>query len=253
MSNYYNIGQFRYSKDIKFTLSEIIKSDDNITIDNVGNEVCKYEDRGGNIYELLLTHKFIGLTTYHMQVSLASLGPGNDNQIFTIKLKGNDNDPNREQVIKTFDLDNTNKQVGEEHIINFVFTPKANFSKMVFELNRTPELDYNASIPRKMSFYSTLKKQNDGIEVTKIKLPELLSIKNILSTELSDVLGTNQIIKKLGIQGPTDLVFYVNGEPIILGQSQRFELYRPDFNIYSVGFVIKDNDRDKEFIMDYCY
>lgn len=253
MSNYYNIGQFRYSKDVTFTSPEIISYNDNIDIQDGMNETCKYENMGGNIYELLLNHSFQGLTTYHMRVSLASLGPGENNQIFTIKLKGNSSDPNRVQIIKTFELDNTNKEIGDEHVINFVFTPKANFSKMIFELQRTPKLDYNVTHPRKMSFYTQKIKQENDIEKQIVQLPELLSIKNILSTELSSVLGTNQIIKKLGIQGPTDLVFYVNGEPIILGQSQRFELYRPDFNIYSVGFVIKDNARDKEFIMDYCY
>ena len=219
MSNY-NIGQFRYKKGMTFTTPiDLIETD-------IG-----YEDKGGKVFEQMIKKDFTGLETFYMQVSLASLGK-NVKQLFTIKLKNENSD--RVQIIKTFDLDNGEAEENSEHIIEFVFTPKTNFTHMIFELQRTVEDDYNQENPRKMSF---------------TKLPSLLSVKNVLI----EILGENPVIKKLGIQGPTDLIFYVNGEPMILGQSQMFEIYRPDFNIYSVGFVISETASNINHIMDYCY
>ena len=78
---------------------------------------------------------------------------------------------------------------------------------------------------------------------------ELSSVVNILKTSLN-----LDSIFKLGIQGPTDLITCINGEPIRLGQSGIFEIYKEDFLIYSVGFIIKSNyNKDVNFIMDYCY
>ena len=77
----------------------------------------------------------------------------------------------------------------------------------------------------------------------------LSSVVNILN----DSLKLDSIFK-LGIQGPADLIACVNGEPIRIGKSGIFEIYKDDFNIYSVGFIIDPNvNKDKNFIMDYCY
>jgi hypothetical protein len=61
----------------------------------------------------------------------------------------------------------------------------------------------------------------------------------------------------MGIQGPTGLLFSMNGEEIRIGKSGIYEVQ--DFPIENLGFVIKDTspvpyqDGKDFFIMDFQY
>lgn len=221
----YNIGQYRYSKGTEY-LSSIINKKYELS----DNEYDINTQTG--IKDLKITYPFKGLQTYHLTCSFNVFG-ANIPQEFTIKLKTEDN--KREQIIKTYIFEPNS--YSESNSIELAFTPKTDFSKIVFELKRSTEYDFMDGSPREMTFYS---KDN-------VKLSEIV---NILKVSLN-----LDSIFKLGVQGPTDLVVCVNGEPIRLGQSGIFEIYKEDFIIYSVGFVIDTEDllRDVSFIMDYCY
>ena len=219
MSNY-NIGQYRYSKSEEY-LSTIISK----TYTSLDHEYDLIEQTGAE--DLKITFAFKGLQTYHLKCSLTGFG-GSIPQEFTIKLKSSDN--KREQIIKTFNFTSTSNY----HNLEIAFTPKTDFSKLVFELKRSAEHDFTTS-PRKMTFHSSQK-------VT------LSSVTNVLKS----VLGLDSIVK-LGIQGSANLVTCINGEPIRLGKSGMFEIYKEDFSIYSIGFIIKSDDTKLNFIMDYCY
>ena len=219
----YNIGQYRYSKGTGY-LSTII----NKKYELGDNEYDENTQTG--IKDLKITYPFKGLQTYHLKCSFNGFGD-NSPQEFTLKLKTEDG--KREQIIKTYSFSPTSYY----NSIELAFTPKTDFSKIVFELKRSTEYDFMDGSPREMTFYSG---QN----------LKLFEVKNILKTSLN-----LDSILKIGIQGPTDLIVCVNGEPIRLGQSGIFEIYKEDFIIYSIGFIIDEADtrRDVSFIMDYCY
>lgn len=221
MSNY-NIGQLRYSKGTEY-LSFII----NKKYELGDHEYDTNQQMGTR--DLKITYAFKGLQTYYLKCSFNDFGIDIP-QTFTIKLKTEDG--KREQVIKTYELGSGSYY----HSIEFAFTPKTDFSKIVFELARSQQYDFMEGTPREMTFYG-------GNPVM------LSSVVNILS----DSLKLDSIFK-LGIQGPADLITCINGEPIRIGKSGIFEIYKDDFNIYSVGFIIDPNvNKDKNFIMDYCY
>ena len=222
MSNY-NIGQLRYSKKTEYLDFKINKK-----YESTDHEYDENLQMGTK--DLKITHAFKGLQTYYFKCSFKDFGE-NIPQTFTIKLKTEDG--KREQIIKTYELGSGNYY----HSVEFAFTPKTDFSKIVFELARSQQYDFMEGEPRKMAFYN-------GSRVV------LASVFNILES----LLELNSIFK-LGIQGPTDLIVCVNGEPIRIGKSGIFEIFKDDFNIYSVGFIINPNDtnKDKNFIMDYCY
>ena len=220
MSNY-NIGQIRYSKGTEYLKSEINK----IYTTTEEHEYDLNSQMGTE--DLKITFAFEGLKTYYLKCSFNGFGDGIP-QTFTIKLKTEDG--KREQIIKVYELtpnDSTSS-------IELAFTPKTHFSKIVFELARSQQYDFMDGAPRKMTF-------NKDVPVI------LSSVVNILKNETLNL----DSIFKLGIQGDAELIVCVNGEPIKLGKSGVFEVYREDFNIYSVGFII--DSKERKFIMDYCY
>ena len=214
----YNIGQYRYSKGTEY-LSTII----NKTYTLNEHEYDLNEQMGTK--DLKITYAFKGLQTYYLKCNFT--GFGEIPQEFTVKLKTDDN--KREQIIKTFNFTSKNSY----NSIEIAFTPKTDFSKIVFELKRSTEYDFIDGSPREMTFYDK-------------SIVNLSSVINILKTAL----GLDSLVK-LGVQGSTDLIVCINGEPIRLGKSGMFEIYKEDFNIYSVGFIT--SAKDVNFIMDYCY
>lgn len=215
MSNY-NIGQIRYSKGVEYLLNKINKK--------YSSEECEYEV---DTYDLKLVFPFQGLQTYYLKCSLnyENIDTSKDTEL-VVKLKTESEDKTkiREQIITTYTVKNTKTQN-----IEFAFTPRTDFVKIVFELRRTKE-----NLEKEILFLGT-------------QAVELFLVNNILQQEL----GLDSVMK-LGIQGPSDLIVCINGEPIRLGASGMFELYYDDFNIFSVGFIINAN-KSKNFIMDYCY
>ena len=230
MSNY-NIGQYRYSKATEYLTSIINK--------RYTEGECEYDTIGTmQVQDLKITHKFDGLQTYRLKCTLNGLGNTQKDKVLNIKLKLDTpgvEENKKEQTVKTY----TFSPYTTNATIDFVFTPKTGFSKIVFELVRYEEDFINSESKRKLYF-------DPSSNVT------LSSVNNILTEK---ILGCESIFK-LGIQGPTDLIACINGEPIRLGQSGMFEVYKEDFNIYSIGFIIdsdSNSDLDKYFIMDYCY
>lgn len=218
----YNIGQYRYSKGTEYLSSIINKK-------YILNDHEYDENTQMGTKDLKITYAFKGLETYYLKCYFNGFGDGIP-QEFTIRLKSEDG--KREQIIKTYSFTPTNYY----NSIEIAFTPKTDFSKIVFELKRSTEYDFMDGVPREMTFSES-------------QPVELSSVVNILKTSLN-----LDSIFKLGIQGPTDLITCINGEPIRLGQSGIFEIYKEDFLIHSVGFIIKSNyNKDVNFIMDYCY
>ena len=220
MSNY-NIAQVRYSKGTEYLKSEINKKFTSNDLEYDVNSTMGTKD-------LKITFSFAGLTTYYLSCALIGFGYNTPTSI-TVKLVTEDTvDNKREQVVKTYtDLKSS------FYNIEFAFTPKTAFSKIVFELHRTTKDDFSGS-PRVLVFRES---------------------QNVVLSSVNNILAQNNVDSafKLGIQGSPSLITCINGEPIRLGQSGVFEIYREDFDIYSVGFIIKPEDENKNFIMDYCY
>lgn len=221
----YNIGQYRYSKGQEYLATVDIESIDydetfllNLNENNPFRDLkinCKLEKR----------------ETYYLSCDL-NVFENNVPQNFIIKLKTADN--SREQVIGSYNFD---KKEGYNSI-NVVFTPRAEFDKIVFELKRNAIYDNYNGMPRELTFY------NDNVSLS--------FVKNIITSE--EFLNLKSNIFKLGVQGNSGLIVCINGEPIRLGQSGMFEVYRDDFEIYSIGFIITGKETSNiRFIMDYCY
>ena len=221
----YNIGQYRYSKGAEY-LSTII--DEVYPLNRHEYD----ENTQTKTKDLKISYNFKGLTTYHLKCAFNGFGTDIP-QEFTIKLKTEDG--KREQIIKTFSFSGTKYS----NSIEVAFTPKTDFSKIVFELKRETLYDFSGNGPREMTF-----SQSNNVSLS--------SVANILGNAFLNI----DSIFKLGIQGPTDLIICINGEPIRLGPSGVFEVHKEDFVIYAVGFIINKNSRSSEamnFIMDYCY
>lgn len=220
--DFYNIGQYRYSKSENYFSSTTSKK---IAL----NDQTYVDAEGGNFKNVDLAYEapFIGLHTYYFKCELRGLGEGIA-QNFTIKLK--DDSGEREQIVKHYSLSSQGQD--RSTVIELVFTPKTYFSKLVFILDRKTTSDFD----RKMSF-------SPAKEVT------LSEVKDIFETSS---FGNIDSIFKIGIQGDPDLIVCINGEPIRLGRSGMFEIHEDDFSIYSIGFI-PPTSNDSYFIMDYCY
>lgn len=213
--DFYNIGQYRYSKSENY-VSSIAKG-------KIALSEQKYADaEGGNFEQVDLMYEasFTGSTTYYFKCELRGLGE-NIPQNFTIKLK-NDNGE-REQIVKHYSLSAEGQD--KSTVIELVFTPKTAFSKLIFILDRKTTADFD----RRMSFSPA---------------------KDVILSEVKNIL--NQPIFKVGIQGEPDLIVCINGEPIRLGRSGMFEIHEDDFSVYSIGFI-PPSSKDSYFIVDYCY
>lgn len=219
----YNIGQYRYSKTAEY-LSTII--DEVYPLNRHEYD----ENTQTKTKDLKITYNFKGLTTYYLKCAFNGFGRDIP-QEFTIKLKTEDG--KREQIIKTFSFTGTDYS----NSIEVAFTPKTDFSKIVFELKRETLYDFSGKGPREMTF-----SQSTNVSLS--------SVANILGNTFLNI----DSIFKLGVQGPADLIICINGEPIRLGPSGVFEVHKEDFTIYSVGFIVKPTiSKTVNFIMDYCY
>ena len=198
---------------------------------------CEYDiNTRLNIKDLKITYAFKGLETYYLNCRLNPVNSSSgEPQILTIKLQTTDTIGNviREQIIKEY-----KKPYGfyANTQIELTFTPKTDFSKIIFEFRNEKVDSKNSQYFMFSSIFNT----------------QLFLVNNILN----NVLNIDSAFK-IGIQGPTDLIVCCNGEPIRLGQSGVFEVYKEDFIIHSIGFIprLDSNNINSEysFLMDYCY
>ena len=123
------------------------------------------------------------------------------------------------------------------HTEKIIFTPNRNYAYIVFQIQREK---------------SSLK---DTTVVCTISSASITPLKNILTQSLfSDV----DSINRMGIQGPEDFVFSINGADYKLGRSGIYEV--EDIQIKKLCFFIQGakaepypNDGLQFFIMDYEY
>lgn len=152
-------------------------------------------------------------------------------QDFSIILKnrttGDTSITQRVKSYKTIAGENNNKIAYE-----FVFTPNSTYNQIVFQLQRK-DIDY--FVPRKMI-----------VDVIK-----LCRVTNIIDTSLKVKHPELVYLKKIGVQGPTGMMFVLNGEEIKIGRTGIYELYSDLIQITFLGFIL-DNDKTF-FTVDYQY
>lgn len=136
----------------------------------------------------------------------------------------------RTQLIDTFII-----PIGTNEYSNFelIFSPNYNYDEIIFELQRTL-IDYQQSPSR----------------VIDLTINDLSEMVNVI-----DYIGHSPLLK-IGIQGPTGLLFCINGEEIRMGKSGIYEILN-GYKVNSIGFVPKPDSISPGgkdyFILDYQY
>ena len=158
--------------------------------------------------------------SYHLIFKVASSNPNP----FKLKLRGND----KEMIIKEF------RNPGKDAVYEVVFTPNDEIYTVI-----VAEPDQG--------------KTSVSLNSAECVLKPLVNVISVLSTKYDGL----RKLEKMGIQGPTGLLFSMNGEEIRIGKSGIYEVQ--DFPIENLGFVIKDTspvpyqDGKDFFIMDFQY
>lgn len=152
-------------------------------------------------------------------------------QYFDIILKNKTTgDTSITQRVKTYKTiaGKSNNKIAYE----FVFTPNSTYNQIVFRLQR---IDFDYSLSREMN----------------IEVVELCRVTNIVDTSLKVKHPELVYLKKIGVQGPTGMMFVLNGEEIKIGRTGIYELYSDLIQITFLGFILKN---DKTFFtVDYQY
>lgn len=149
-------------------------------------------------------------------------------QDFVIKLKNS----KYTQEIKTLNVKKGNDYTSFE----LIFTPNATYNQIIFELKRT-NIDFGTTS-----------------RVMNVTISTLSKINNVIETYLSSKYSGLANLKKIGLQGKSNLLFTINGEEIRIGRSGIYELYHQDITITYLGFVIDENTKEDEyFILDFKY
>lgn len=180
-----------------------------------------FEDIG-----IVLSNKqFIPSETYYLSFYVERVFLEDDKgKSVSFDIMSRDGNGDYEQYIKTVNVQEGSKE--NLVFVNLIFTPIVPCDRIVLKLRRTSE-DFIPGREKKLSIESiTLQK-----------------IENILP---------EQNIEKIGIQGPSGLLFTINGEEMRIGRTGIYELYNKDIPITYLGFVTKKGD-NKFFIVDYQY
>lgn len=162
-------------------------------------------------------------------------------QEFTIKLQSDEVNIDNIQSVRTF----TVKQGVGTTAFELIFNPNSNYNHVVFELRRLA-----------LDFYIDNGDSTNG-RIMNIKILQFDRIINVVSTYLAKKYAGLVNLKKIGIQGPPGLLFYIDGEEMRIGRRGIYELYNEDISISYIGFIIKDSlftqDGKDFFIMDFNY
>lgn len=164
-------------------------------------------------------------TTYYFHGKIKRL---EESQVFYVKLYYNDNGIYKEQYIKTIAIhkgDIRNNQLQSEWVdIEFIFTPVEQFSYLVFELQRDPELDY----------------ASETIRYPFIAFQELSKVENILETK--NLVGNNKLIK-IGIQSRPSILMCINGEEIRTSKTGIYEFRNGVISVTSFSVCNHINEK----------
>lgn len=226
----YNIGQFKSTSLTNYGTT--------ITIDDsyYGSNKTIASPYGDTAKDgtLSIPNGFKKDNIYHLKFYLTSNSYNISHKI-TIKLYET---KNKFQTIKIINISSPK----DNNLIDITFTPDFNFPYLIFEVER------NSITINDGSYYYC----------TGINKAEVLT--NIIETPAFGP-GNGQILKQIGIQGPPELGFSVNGESLKLGKTGIYE--SNNMNIKSLGFIIdRNNAQDTNpikiddptfFIVDYLY
>lgn len=226
----YKIAQFRrnqidsYSTNINYSVSTIVNT----------NSIINFRDTCINISGSDLV---TSLYSYYLRFEVKQLI--NSPQDFSIKLENDGS--NMIQVIKTLNV----KQGNESTVFEMIFKPNSSYGKIVFELSRIAS-DFTLD-------------NGDGTvgRIMNINILDFYIINNIIDSYLKSSFPGLTKLKKIGIQGPSGLLFTIDGEEIRIGRSGIYELYNEEISISYLGFIIKDSisslDGKDFFILDFKY
>lgn len=162
-------------------------------------------------------------------------------QEFTLNLQNDEIFVDNVQTIRTFIV----KQGTGSVTFELIFNPNSNYNQIVFELRRMA-----------LDFYIDNGDNTSG-RIMNIKILQFDRVINVISSYLAKKYAGMTSLKKIGIQGPSGLLFCIDGEEIRIGRSGIYELYNEDISISYIGFIIKDSlftqDGKDFFIMDFNY
>ncbi len=228
MSNTFRLGQFRktnldsFMSPINFSLEDVqITGDYSNAVTFIDKAILLSQS---NVLEMN--------KSYYLNFAVSRL-PETD-QIFSIYLKNSKEDSDKEKRQNLYTYTITKGSADTSVPIEIIITPISGFDEIIFELQRTAE-DYNKLNP-------------DGTHGRKMNIiiTNLARIENVL-----DYIGIKPVIK-IGIQGHPGLLMSINGEEIRVGRSGIYEMTY-DMKVESIGFVVKDTDKQNYFVMDYQY
>lgn len=225
MNSTYKIGQIRRHQfsvnDFKEDLTPICKKVEN------ENKVTQADISFIDMAIALNDRNYVVNETYYVRLRIKRRVDGV--QSFEIKLQEDANaflEEPRVQHIKNIvvyqKVDSEKKD--EYDYFEFIFSPNSQYNKLLFVMSRTVT-DFYIKNGRVMDF---------DIEDVRV-------IKNLLTSNvMSSYYGNVSILKKIGIQADSGLLFSINGEEMRIGRSGFYELYDDNIPIISIGFVIKD-------------
>ena len=226
----YNIGQFR---------KDMINDSNYIT--NLSYESITIQTQTESIVSITFTDRALQLTNaleygnnYFLKVGIIRQ---ETEQKFDVVLKNNTSTSNLSQTISTFTvpaLDNTNNNTA---IIELVISPNSSYNQIIFQLRRIAD-----------DFTITNEQGTIG-RIIKISTSDtsIGQMRNIL-----DTIGQSPLTK-IGMQGPSGLLFCINGQEIRIGPNGIYEI-KNGYKITFIGCAILPNDvNNNYFILDYQY
>ena len=181
------------------------------------------------------------------------------NQFFILKLKDDRTDI-VEQKIKSYNIRQFTSNDSEYEIYEVIISPNGSYKKIVFELGRNSNdyfieivdgQEHNLKASTEDATNSTLGKSEYIGRLMDLQILTFQKITNVIDY-LSIPADKVEILKKIGIQGPSGLLMCINGEEIRIGRSGLYEI-NYDINITFLGFVIKEKSNNDYFILNYQY
>ena len=151
---------------------------------------------------------------------------------------------NIQQIIKVY-LRNTNKNFDDIKYLKTIVVPAGETTDYsTFELVFSPNdsFSYN-EIYFELQRSSLTDKNKINLFITKLD-----KVYNVIEF-LEKTTENQMIIKKIKISSSPYLIFVVNGEPIKIGKTGKYET-NDELKISSIGFIVLNNE---SFILDYQY
>lgn len=145
----------------------------------------------------------------------------------TIELKLIDPTNNKQQYLKTIEVNHAPVE-GKKYYFSLIFTPFDNFTGLLFNLKRTPNI----------------------FNTPDISLISLQQVPNLISSMISTPENSDVIITKLAVQGPYGTWLNLNGDGVRIGRSGIYEIADDNITIERFGIV---NPNPSFLIIDFEY